>query len=47
METVVVAANRGPTLMSGSTLLIVSVVLAAAVAFVLFKHFRNRQQPGA
>ena len=47
METVVVAAHRGNMLMSGATLLIVSVMLAAAVAFVLFRHLRSRQQPGA
>ncbi len=47
METVTVAAHRGTSLMSGTTLLIVSVVVAAAVALVLFKHLRNRQQPQA
>ena len=47
METVTVAASRGTSLMSGTTLLIVSVVIAAAVALALLKHFRHRQQPGA
>jgi hypothetical protein len=42
METVVVAAERGNTMMSGTTLLIVSVAIAAAVAFALFRHFRSR-----
>ena len=41
METVIVAANRGTTLTSGTTLLIVSVVIATAVAWVLFRHFRK------
>jgi hypothetical protein len=47
METVVIAADRGSTLTSGTTLLIVSVVLATAVAFVLVRHLRNRHQAGA
>ena len=47
METVTVAASRGSSMMSGMTLLIVSVVVLAAVAFAAFKHFRNRQEPGA
>ncbi len=46
MDTVVVAAHRG-TMMSGTTLWIVSVAITAAVAVVLFRHFRNRHQPGA
>jgi hypothetical protein len=46
METVVVAAQRGNGLMSGTTLLIVSVVIATAVAFVLFRHLRNRHSAG-
>jgi hypothetical protein len=45
METITVAAHRGASLMSGTTLLIVSVVVAAAVALVLFKHIRGRQHP--
>jgi hypothetical protein len=44
METVVVTAHRGTLMTSGTTLLIVSVVVAAAVAFILFRHFRNRHQ---
>lgn len=47
METVTVAAYRSTSMMYGTTLLIVSVVIAAAVAFVLFKHFRSRQEPEA
>ena len=47
METVVVAAHRGSTLLSGTMLLIVSVVIAATVAFVLVRHLRNRQHRGA
>ena len=47
METVVVAAHRGNVLMSGATLLVVSVVVAAAVAFVLVRHLRGRHQPHA
>jgi hypothetical protein len=47
VETVTVAASRGTSMMSGMALLIVSVVVAAAVAFAVFKHFRNRQQPHA
>ena len=47
METLVVAADRGTTFSSGTTLLIVSVVIASAVAFVVFRHFRNRHQAGA
>ena len=47
METVTVAASRGDSLMSGMTFLIVSVVVVAAVGFAVFKHLRNRQEPGA
>jgi len=46
METIVVAADRGTTLTSVATLLIVSVVVVSAVAFVVFRHFRNRHQAG-
>ena len=46
MDTVVVAAHRG-TSMSGTTLWIVSVVVAAAVAFALIRHYRHRHQPEA
>jgi hypothetical protein len=45
MQTVIVAAHRGST-MSGMTLwMIASVVVAALVAFALFRHFRNRHHP--
>jgi hypothetical protein len=47
METIVVAAHRGSTMTSGATLLIVSVVVAAAVAFAVVRHLRSRQQPEA
>jgi hypothetical protein len=47
METVTVAASRGGSMMSGTTLLIVSVVVLAAVAFAVFKHLRNRDGHGA
>ena len=47
METVTVAASRGSLLMSGTTLLILSVVVAAAVALVWFRHIRGRHQPEA
>jgi hypothetical protein len=47
METVVVAAHRGNVLVSGTMLLLVSVVVAAAVAFVLVRHLRSRHEPHA
>jgi hypothetical protein len=47
VETVTVAASRGSSMMSGMTLMIVSVVVFAAVAFAVVKHLRHRQQPGA
>jgi hypothetical protein len=47
METVTVAASRGGSMMSGTTLLIVSVVVLAAVAFAVARHFRNRNEHSA
>jgi hypothetical protein len=47
VETVTVAASRGDSMLSGTTLMIVSVVVFAAVAIAVFKHFRNRNEPGA
>jgi hypothetical protein len=47
METVTVAASRGGSMMSGTTLMIVSVVVLAAVAFAVIKHLRNRSEPSA
>ena len=47
METVTVAASRGGSMMSGTTLLILSVVLLAAVGFAVLKHLRSRSEPSA
>ena len=49
METVTVAATRSGFALSGMTLTIVSVVIAAVVAFVVvtsLKHLRNRNERG-
>jgi hypothetical protein len=42
METITVAASRGDSMLSGTTLLIVTVVVLAVVGFAVFKHLRNR-----
>jgi hypothetical protein len=44
VETVTIAASRGSSLWSGTTLLIVSVVVLGVVAFAAFRHFRNRNE---
>ena len=42
VETVTIAADRGGSILSGTTLTIVSVLVIAIVAFAALKHFRNR-----
>ena len=49
METVTVAASRGSVALSGTSLMIVSIVVFAVVAVAVItglKHLRNRQERG-
>ena len=49
METVIVAASRDGFALSGTTLMIVSVVVAVLAIAVItgLKHFRNRHEHSA
>ena len=44
METVTVAASRGDSLLSGTTMLVVSIVVCAVIAFAVVKHLRHREK---
>jgi len=46
VETVTVAASREGSMLSGTTLLIVSVVVCAVIAFAVVKHLRSRNPQG-